>query len=178
MHSVTLSHRVPLTLPCLHHVYVYIYCPNVRWAGRALLCLFNCGSNRLRNVERMRPLIYPDGLLVEVWGWASALWEPITCFSWYRWAFSRPLCFFPPRSLQLCLLWMACLIIYRKGKGSSWSNKHVTALYFVFHWEGLVLSQIFEAAIKACICPPEGSQIKEDQKHWSVRYLSKQNYAF
>lgn len=53
--------------------------------------------------------------------------------------FKTTVFFPPPSSLQLCLLWMACLIIYRKGKGSSWSNKHVTALYFVFHWEGRVL---------------------------------------
>lgn len=65
---------------------------------------------------------------------ASSLWEHNACFSWYRWPFSRPRCvFFPPGALQLCLLWMACLIIYREGKGSSWSNKHVTGLYFVFH---------------------------------------------
>lgn len=113
---------------------------------RAPRCLFNCGSIRLRSTERMRPLIYPDGLMVEVWGWPAHCGNTALAFLGIVDRFQDPL-LPPPRhpfhpllcSLQLCLLWMACLIIYRKGKGSSWSNKHVTALYFVFHWEGRVL---------------------------------------
>lgn len=69
---------------------------------------------------------------------ANSLWEHSSCFSWYYWPFLRPLC--PPLlPLQLCLFWMACLIIYHKGKGSSWSNKHATALNFIFHQEGHIL---------------------------------------
>lgn len=107
--------------------------------GCAPDCLFNCGSNRLRDMERMRPVIYPDGLLVEVWGWPAHCGNTTLAFLGIADRFQDHCVFFPPSSLRLCLLWMACLIIYRKGKGSSWSNKHVTALYFVFHWEGRVL---------------------------------------
>lgn len=91
--------------------------------------LFNHWSNRLSIMERMRPVIYPDGLLVEVWGWPAHCGNTTLAFLGIADRFQDH-CVFSPPALWLCLLWMACLIIYRKGKGSSWSNKHVSALYF------------------------------------------------
>lgn len=119
-------------------------CPPVRWArvNDESVCLIGWEMKQHGKNEATYLLRWFNGGGVSP---ASSLWEHGSCFSWYCWPFSRALC---PPPLQLCLFWMACLVIYHKGKGSSRSNKHVTALYFVFHREGRVLQQIWEAALK------------------------------
>lgn len=95
-------------------------------------------------VERMKQLFTQMVLWCRCESAPAVLWEHTACFSWY-WClffcstgelFSQHRCCF-------CLLWMACLIIYGGGDGSSPASKHVTALYFVFHSQGRVLWQIF-----------------------------------
>lgn len=66
-----------LTLSSPKNTYLWFPCTCGRLERRTLIkitcemssavppvCLCNGGSNSLRNMERMRPLIYPDGLLV------------------------------------------------------------------------------------------------------------------
>lgn len=119
---VCLSHVTCSLLPCVKLSSTCLLNPcidslPVGWAGCARGALFNWGSNRLRKLERMRPVIYPDGLLVEVWGWPARCGNTALAFLGIADRFKTTGAFSPSSSLQLCLLWMACLIIYRKEKG-------------------------------------------------------------
>lgn len=78
-------------------------------------CLFNCGSNRLRNMERMRPVIYPDGLLVEVWGWPAHCGNTTLAFLGIADRFQDHCVFFPLAfSSFVCSGWHVWLFIVRE----------------------------------------------------------------
>lgn len=141
---------VRLCLCVCVHACACVCTPVVYVRVHACVCVCCCARpfdiHKLFSVETSRvscgTVGMPQGKWRE-WCWpqvAVGVWGPRTWWKQWAPAWYRRLCEDHHVSqLPLCFLWMACLIIYQKGKGVAGANKRVTEFCFVFHSESHVL---------------------------------------